>query len=545
MNLTLKYTNLFFLFIVLILISLESFSQNKSKEDSLLFELAESKNDSDKVFVLLDIAKYYSKTDIVRTEGFTKQALRLSEELNYELGEAKANYYLANIFRTFDSELAQQFIIKALEQAQKLDDKLFIADCYNLIGIIIALKKQMNEDAIIYHKKALKIRLELNDSTSIAQSYNNIGVVYGHLKKDTLALEHFFKAAKLNNEYNNYLWLTINYTNIGRLVYFMDSIPEAFNYFGIAEKMINEHNFNSNIPWLYNNFAYSYFDMGEYDKAFFYADSAYNYSRILKNTKTLETAIALLQNIHEKTGDINKAYLYSNELIELKDTIHKKEREDKIKLMELRFIFEKEQSILQLKNKNSLLKLWIAIVGLFLVVFSLYILLRLQKTKTKNTKLAKSMLALETDNLNKELDLRNRELTSKIISLIDKSKLIDNVIEKLTHNELNFKTENKKHIQSLVSSLRIHQKSDMWSEFETTFTAIHPAFYKRLQDEYPTLTNKELRLCAYLKLNMSSKEISNLMHLNINSVETARSRLRKKLNITGSDISLYTFIAKF
>jgi DNA-binding NarL/FixJ family response regulator len=169
----------------------------------------------------------------------------------------------------------------------------------------------------------------------------------------------------------------------------------------------------------------------------------------------------------------------------------------------------------------------------------------LQHIKIRHAKLNREMLALEKENLNKELDLKNRELTSKIISLINISEVIDHIILKLTKSGLNFKKENQAQIQELVSSLRMYKKNDIWQEFEQTFITIHPEFYKKLQVDFLDLTNKELRLCAFLKLNMSSKEISNIMHININSVETARTRLRKKLNLTGSDISLYAFIAKY
>ena len=540
-----KYSKPLLIFIVLLLSPFAIFSQDKNVENSLLYELAESKNDTDKINVLLDMAKFYQNNgDVSLAQSFSKQALMLSKNIAFTIGEAKADYMLSRLINSYDIELAQKYIVESLELAKELNDSVLMSECYNMIGVISDNKNQYDK-AIEYYDKSLDIIMKINDSISISKIYNNMGVVYGRMLKDSLALLYFLKAAELNKINKMYLWNTVNYVNIGRIYFKKDSVDKAFYYYKLAEDMIFTHNFVNSIPWLCNNYSYSYYNMGEFDKSIFYADSSYNYSKYLKNSTTLASSLNLLKKSYSAKGNTVKALQYANELLELKDTIHEKDKNDKIRFMELKYSYEKEQRIKDLKSANKELKLWVLISSLFVAIFLLYILLRLQKTKIKNSKLAKEMLKLEKDNLNKELDLKNRELTIKIISLIDKSELIDSVIEKLTLNEINFKAENKKHIQKLVSSLRIHQKSDVWAEFETTFTAIHPTFYKRLQDVFPSLTGKELRLCAYLKLNMTSKEISNLMHLNVNSVETARVRLRKKLNITGSEISLNQFIAKF
>jgi len=70
-----------------------------------------------------------------------------------------------------------------------------------------------------------------------------------------------------------------------------------------------------------------------------------------------------------------------------------------------------------------------------------------------------------------------------------------------------------------------------WEVFETAFDEVHEDFLVRLKTRYPKLTPKELRLCAYLRLNISTKEIAPLMNISIRGVEICRYRVRKKLNI--------------
>ena len=85
-------------------------------------------------------------------------------------------------------------------------------------------------------------------------------------------------------------------------------------------------------------------------------------------------------------------------------------------------------------------------------------------------------------------------------------------------------------------------KLDSWKDFEIRFKEVHSEFYDKLQQKYPTLTNNERRLCIFLKLNMNTKEISSLTFQSVNSINAARTRLRKKLSITGEEVSLTGFI---
>jgi len=83
-----------------------------------------------------------------------------------------------------------------------------------------------------------------------------------------------------------------------------------------------------------------------------------------------------------------------------------------------------------------------------------------------------------------------------------------------------------------------------WQVFETHFENVHEEFLKRLKDKFPELSPRELKLCAYLKLNISSKEISTLMNISTRGVEISRYRLRKKLNLDRNS-NLTDFIMGF
>jgi len=104
--------------------------------------------------------------------------------------------------------------------------------------------------------------------------------------------------------------------------------------------------------------------------------------------------------------------------------------------------------------------------------------------------------------------------------------------------------ENKPIIERVIKELESDDSGEVWKEFEVRFQNVHSDFYKNLVQNFPDLTANELRLCAFLKLNLNTKEISSLTNQSVNSIDVARSRLRQKLGLSKED-NLTSFLAGF
>ena len=105
--------------------------------------------------------------------------------------------------------------------------------------------------------------------------------------------------------------------------------------------------------------------------------------------------------------------------------------------------------------------------------------------------------------------------------------------------------ESKEVIHSVVRGLEQTLEEKAWEDFEIRFQQVHPGFYEKLQAMYPDLGLNDRRLCAFLKLNMTSKEISAITGQTINSIQVARWRLRKKLGLQESESALANFFSQF
>jgi DNA-binding CsgD family transcriptional regulator len=106
----------------------------------------------------------------------------------------------------------------------------------------------------------------------------------------------------------------------------------------------------------------------------------------------------------------------------------------------------------------------------------------------------------------------------------------------------NMKEDNKEKIREVLLNLRSNIDKNIWNVFEERFSDVHQNFFVTLQNRFPSLTGKERKLCALLRLNLTTKEIAAITHQNINAVEVARTRLRKKLNLSNTDVQLSSFL---
>ena len=153
---------------------------------------------------------------------------------------------------------------------------------------------------------------------------------------------------------------------------------------------------------------------------------------------------------------------------------------------------------------------------------------------------------LKNDKLTSEIKHKNKELANSTMHLIQKNKFLTSIKNELNTLIIGHSDESQK---SKVRGLMKRIDKDLNNEkyfkvFDDYFDEVHQDFLTRLKETHPDLTPKELRLCAYLRVNISTKEISTLMNISIRGVEVSRYRLRKKLNIE-RDVNLTDYILKF
>ena len=139
------------------------------------------------------------------------------------------------------------------------------------------------------------------------------------------------------------------------------------------------------------------------------------------------------------------------------------------------------------------------------------------------------IMKIKNEQLTQDVDKKNKELAVSTMNLIKKTELL-NIIKGDLKNSTDSTTNRS--IKSVISAINKNVKDeDTWNIFKEAFDNADNNFLKKVKESHPTLTPNDLRLCAYLRLNLSSKEIAPLINISVRSIEIKRYRLRKKMNL--------------
>ncbi|SDS30520.1 triple tyrosine motif-containing protein [Gramella sp. MAR_2010_147] len=146
--------------------------------------------------------------------------------------------------------------------------------------------------------------------------------------------------------------------------------------------------------------------------------------------------------------------------------------------------------------------------------------------KMKNLEAEQEIIKLKNEKLEQDMANKNRELAVSTMSLIKKNEFLTSIKDKLKESEDSTK------IHSVIKTIdKDISEEDNWKFFKKAFSNADKDFFRKIKSKHPGLTSNDLKLCAYLRLNLSSKEIAPLLNISVKSVEIKRYRLRKKMDL--------------
>jgi ligand-binding sensor domain-containing protein len=179
--------------------------------------------------------------------------------------------------------------------------------------------------------------------------------------------------------------------------------------------------------------------------------------------------------------------------------------------------------------------IFVLILGLILIFYSYNIERHRQKLREESLTNEKELARLRNDEL-------RSEIASNTMLIAQKNEVLQHVITKLA--DLG-QTNNKSELNESISLLQKEiDRDSYWEQFHYNFDRVYMNLLTRLKEKFPEMTRTNLKLCAYLRLNLSSKEIASLLNITVSGIDKARNRLRKKLNLEPNE-DLYEFLLKF
>ena len=235
--------------------------------------------------------------------------------------------------------------------------------------------------------------------------------------------------------------------------------------------------------------------------------------------------------------DYKNAYEAISNYSTLNDSLTSQYQAEKINELEVKYQTEKKEQeikLLEEKAKRSSLEkkgMIGGIIGLLGLFGALFYAMRQRLIKNK---IAKTKVDQELAFNIKELELKKQELTAYALQLAHKNEVLEDI--KSNVNGIKAGNDSNRDLQKIVNTININQNDDeSWEGFRSRFLAVHKDFEIDVKTKYPKVTVNELRLMALLKMQLTSKEIANILNISGEGIKKARYRLRKKLGLEPSD----------
>ena len=214
-----------------------------------------------------------------------------------------------------------------------------------------------------------------------------------------------------------------------------------------------------------------------------------------------------------------------------------KELESKLEILNSKFEYEKilikKESLENVKFNLQILVLIISLLFI-LSLFGYYFII--QNNKKRNNKIDEKLISLKKENLNKDKEM---------ISLSTNLLYHKQYFKEIKADVKSIKTEDKSILKNINNQIDyVLEKDEDWHILKQHFNAVHENFYDKLLAKHPTISETELRHCMFIKLHMQTKEIARILLIDPRSVQTARYRIKKKMNLD-EDTDLRDYLINF
>lgn len=534
---------------------LGNYHSNRSENDSALYYYNKGKAYFKEIKSTRGIIfTNHSISSIKQINGELDEAIALTKETlksiqdNEDDGESKTKFIgaqhsaLANIYIEKGSyRIALTEALKALKCFEVINHESRKADVLKQIGDIESALEN-HKASIDYFKEAIEIYERIDDKMYAAYAHNSLGISYQNLKNYEEAKKHFDIAIQYSKTVEDKLSLSNSVHNLAELEIINKNYAEAKTLLvyakQISEKeklqlsLVNIHSGLSKIDYHTNNFSDA---LNNNDKAIALSKSIgalphlkdlYNFrSEILLKTNRAERAVHYLKE-SQKLNDSLFNSKKSQQIEELKAIYETEKKETEIALQQ-----EEIKSLSQEVEISNLRKglysggmfAFVAISGLLFFGF---------RQRIKKNRIAREK---QEEIYKQEIEFKKKELASQTLHLVQKNTFIQELkenLEKIKASPELFKVE----FRRLVMLLKKESAEDKdWEVFKSYFAEVHNDFDEKIKSISNDITEKEIRLSAFIRMNLSTKEIASMLNVLPDSVKKSKYRLKNKLSLGKED----------
>jgi len=550
------------------------------KSDSSLMYLDTALNLSDKTNNQRLLANSYNAQAIIHIHignyekalSMNKSAYNLYRQLNDTMAMVNSLKGIANTFLRMDhDDSAIYYNIQTLTILEKKIDTTglnYKAGLMMNIGSL--LDKHQFNNILRYYLNAEQLFVKTGNENELARLYYNIGSLYYDTDNIDTALIFLLKSIRLKKSNNLERNLSSSLMLVGDCYKRLQKPNIAKSYLKEAVKTAEQVEDNYYLILSTISITQIYLDEQNSDSARYYLSK-------LNNQKTNIESLLLKTEINRikseyflQTNNFKEALFYFRLYKTFNDSLSDTKMAKATLELEKKYQNElNEKKNQQLKNqlqikqhKENQHKLYLIIlvsgsIILIMIVLLLIKLLRtrlksikwlkqLQKTEMEKTRLEKleyeqrmvsekTIRKLQEEKHRQEIELSNRKLATLAMQIMNKNEILREIEVKL--NTPNGKND-LRNINNLIKTSFNFDKN--WEMLKRHFEKVHPGFFTSLKKKHTNLTDYDLRLAAYLKINLTTKEIAQIINVTPAAINKSRQRLRKKMNLSG-DVDFMTY----
>jgi tetratricopeptide (TPR) repeat protein len=486
---------------------------------------------------------YYISDQQLEALKYLQECLELSIITGYDSQAASMYSNIGSIYAEWgDYARAIENNQKALIIDRRIGESPQIAVDLNNIGKIYEMWGKY-EEAVRYYQESLKLAQTIGNQAMIAIRLNNLGSVNKAWNQYAQALDFYQQALEIERKMGSMEKVGRRLTNIAATYLSMKLYDKCLSCLNQASPIVKKANLTDDLARFYNVYGNYFLAIHDYPSAIASFGHSQEYAE-KNNLKPLQMGnLQSLADAYEKSGNPAFALESMKKFLILKDSVFTAESNTKLAEFQARFENEKVRMENEVLKKDATLKWNVYLLSgtisfaLMVVLLSIILILRL---KTRNARQSREMAEQQAGRLELELELRNKELTCNAMSIISKNETVTEMIEAL--EKAIREGQPAEVVNSVFEKIRNGDRDSNWKEFEVRFTQVHKDFYDKLNERYPDLSPNERKLCAFLRLNMTTKDIASITHQSVHSINVARTRLRKKMNLANSEENLVNFL---
>ncbi len=415
------------------------------------------------------------------------------------------------------------------------------------MAITYAYMKQSDESAK-QTETALQLFKERGNHRQVTRCLTNLGIQYAALNRDEEALTVFSESIETSEETN--LLNVGMFAHIGKARIFIkkEDYTSALKALKRAENLalqLDEKFSLGTIARLKTIIAIGQSNLSDINKFTRQAEGFLdNYREPIEEAEVYFE----MAELYERQNLPIKALSFTKLGFELQDSLFTRDRDNKF--AELNIIYEterKDAQILLLKEQkklDTLRKRNLIYLVILLLLASLFVIVILIDKKRRAALIAQTEKNLEIErrkSAEQELEFKQKELAARVLQLAGKNEFLQTLESEVEQLKSSVDLSVRKISNRIVHLIQFDNENDEeWDHFSHEFSSIHDDFLARLVDKHGEFSKNEFRLIALLKMNLSSKDISNILRITLDGVKKARYRLRKKMSLESSvDIQDY------